>query len=38
LGHSSVGITADLYQHVASAMDREAAERAAQLMRVAAEK
>lgn len=33
LGHSGVGITADLYQHVASDMDVDAAERAASAMR-----
>jgi integrase len=34
LGHSGIGITADLYQHVASDMDADAAERAASAMRV----
>jgi integrase len=33
LGHSGIGITADLYQHVASDMDLEAAERVASAMR-----
>jgi integrase len=33
LGHSSVGITADLYQHVATDMDVDAAERVANAMR-----
>jgi integrase len=32
LGHSSIGVTADLYQHVASDMDVDAAERAAAAM------
>ena len=31
-GHSSIGLTADLYQHVASDMDAEAAEGAAAAM------
>ena len=35
LGHSGITITGDLYQHVASEMDQEAAERAAQVLRVA---
>jgi hypothetical protein len=34
LGHSGIGITADLYQHVASDMDADTAERAALAMRV----
>jgi integrase len=34
LGHSGITITGDLYQHVASDMDRDAAERAAQALRV----
>lgn len=29
LGHSGIGITADLYQHVASDIDADAAERVA---------
>ena len=33
LGHSAIGITADLYQHVAADMDVEATERAASVMR-----
>jgi integrase len=33
LGHSGITITGDLYQHVASDMDRDAAERAAQAFR-----
>jgi integrase len=33
LGHSGIGITADLYQHVATDMDIDAAERAAQALR-----
>jgi integrase len=32
LGHSSIGITANLYQHLASDMDRDAAERIAQVL------
>jgi len=35
LGHSGITITGDLYQHVASEMHQEAAERAAQVLRVA---
>jgi integrase len=34
LGHSGIGITADLYQHVALDMDADAAERAASAMRL----
>jgi integrase len=33
LGHSSIAITADLYQHVAADMDTDAAERAARALR-----
>ena len=36
LGHGSIGITADLYQHVAADMDTDAAERAAGLLRTQA--
>jgi integrase len=34
LGHSGIGITADLYQHVSSDMDADAADRAAAAMRL----
>ena len=33
LGHSSIGIRANLYQHLSSDMDAEAAERVAAAMR-----
>ena len=33
LGHGSIGITANLYQHLSSDMDAEAAERVAAAMR-----
>ncbi|MFN2486440.1 MAG: tyrosine-type recombinase/integrase, partial [Acidimicrobiia bacterium] len=32
LGHSSIAITADTYQHVTEGMDRDAAERVAQVL------
>ncbi|MGZ5384987.1 MAG: tyrosine-type recombinase/integrase [Acidimicrobiia bacterium] len=32
LGHSSISITADTYQHVTEGMDRDAADRVAQVL------